>query len=164
MIQNNKTMLDKLIRYFVYATKGHITKIQLIRFLYLADLYAVKWTGKQLTNLDWYYYHNGPWHEDINTALDSMNGNEISIETEYNTIFIKLGIKAGNIDDLQLPTSLKLLLDNIRREWSGSGIDKIKELLGYIYSTAPMVEVKDKHKPEERVKLNLQLEREKLVS
>ena len=65
---------------------------------------------------------------------------------------------------MQLPTSLKLLLDNIRREWSGSGIDKIKELLGYIYSTAPMVEVKDKHKPEERVKLNLQLEREKLVS
>ncbi len=27
-----------------------------------------------------------------------------------------------------------------------------------------MVEVKDKHKPEEKVKLNLQLEREKLVS
>jgi hypothetical protein len=157
-------MLDKLIKYFTYATKGHITKIQLIRFLYLADLYSVKWTGKQLTHLDWYYYHSGPWHEDINTALDKMNGQEISIEIEYNTTFIKLGSKAGNIDDLQLPISLQLILDNIKREWSGSGQDKIIQLLDYVYSTAPMVELKDKHKPEEKVRLNLQLEREKLVS
>lgn len=157
-------MLDKLIKYFVYATKGHISKIQLIRFLYLADLYSVKWTGKQLTELDWYYYRNSLWHEDINTALDKMNGKEINLETEYNTIFVKLGSKAGNIDDLQLPKSLKLVLNNIRREWSGSGGDKIKELLDYIYTTAPMMEIKDKYKPEEKVKLNLQLAREKLVS
>jgi len=157
-------MLDKLIKYFAYATKGHISKIQLVRFLYLAELYAVKWTGKQLTQLNWYYYHNGPWQDEINTALDKMNGQEISLETEYNTTFIKLGIKAGNINDLQLPVSLKLILDNIRREWSGSGQDKIKELSDYIYSSTPMAEVKEKHKPEEKVKLNLQLEREKLVS
>lgn len=157
-------MLDKLIKYFVYATKGHITKTQLIKFLYLADLYSVKWTGKQLTQLDWYYYHNGPWHEDINTILVQMNGKQISIETEYNTIFIKLGLKADNIDDLELPVSLKLILDNIRREWAGSGQDKMTQLLDYVYTTAPMVEVKDKHKPEEKIRLNLQLEREKLVS
>lgn len=157
-------MLEKLIKYFAYATKGHITKIQLIRFLYLADLYAVKWTEKQLTNLDWYYYHLGPWQEDIDAALDKMNGKEISIEIEFNTTFIKPGVKAGNIDDLQLPVSLRLILDNIRREWSGSGQDKMIQLSGYVYSTAPMLEVKDKHKPEEKVKLNLQLEREKLVS
>ncbi|MGB3639912.1 MAG: type II toxin-antitoxin system antitoxin SocA domain-containing protein [Rivularia sp. (in: cyanobacteria)] len=157
-------MLEKLIKYFAYATKGHVTKIQLIRFLYLAELYAVKWTGKQLTQLDWYYYHLGPWNENINTALDKMNGKEISIEMEFNTTFIKLGVKAGNIDDLQLPLSLKLMLNNIRREWAGSGQDKMIQLSDYVYSTAPMVEVKEKHKPEEKVKLNLQLEREKLVS
>lgn len=157
-------MLNQLIKYFAYATKGHISKIQLIRFLYLADLYAVKWTSKQLTQLNWYYYHLGPWDEDINSALDKMNGKEINLETEYNTTFIKLGSKAGNIDDLQLPVSLKLIIDNIRREWSGSGQDKIKQLSDYVYSTAPMVEVKEKHTPEEKVKLNLQLEREKLVN
>ena len=157
-------MLDKLIKYFVYATKGHVSKIQLINFLYLADLYSVKWTEKQLTELDWYYYKFVPWQEDINTALNKIDGKEISIETEYNTTFIKLGIEAGNIDDLQLPLSLKLILDNIRREWSGSGKDKIIHLLDYVYTTAPMVEVKDKYKPEEKVKLNLQLERDKLIS
>ncbi|MBW4667454.1 MAG: SocA family protein [Cyanomargarita calcarea GSE-NOS-MK-12-04C] len=157
-------MLDKLIKYFVYATKGYITKIQLIKFLYLADLYAVKWTGKQLTELNWYYYYFGPWHEDIDAALDKMNGKEISIETEGSTTLIKLGAEAENIDDLQLPISLKLVLDNIRREWAGAGQDKMKQLLDYVYTTAPMLEVKDKHQPEEKVRLNLQAEREKLIT
>jgi Protein of unknown function (DUF4065) len=157
-------MLDILIKYFVYATKGHITKIQLIRFLYLADLYAVKWTGKQLTELNWYYYHFGPWHEDIDIALNKMNGKEISIEAEGNTTLIKLGKESGNIDDLQLSLSLKLILDNIRREWAGSGQDKIKQLLDYVYSTAPMLAVREKHQPEEKARLNLQVQREKLIS
>ncbi len=156
-------MLDKLIKYFVYGTKGYITKTQLIKFLYLADLYSVKWTDKQLTELNWYYYRYSPWREDIDATLDKMNGKEISIENESSTTFIKLGVKVENIDDLQLPVSLRLMLDNIRREWAGSGQDKTNQLLDYVYSTAPMVEVKDKYKPEEKVKLNLQLEREKLI-
>lgn len=155
-------MLEKLIKYFVYATKGNITKTQLIKFLYLADLYSVKWTGNQLTELDWYYYSFGPWHEDIDTALNKMNGKEISIEREVNATLIRLGIQASNVDDLQLPVSLKLVLDNIRREWAGS--EKLNQLLDYVYNTAPMLEVKEKYQPEEKVKLNLQAEREKLIS
>lgn len=47
------------------------------------------------------------------------------------------------------------MLDNIRREWAGSGSDKINQLLDYVYETAPMVAVKATHTPEEKVKLNL---------
>jgi uncharacterized phage-associated protein len=157
-------MLDKLIKYFVYATKGHITKTQLIKFLYLADLYSVKWTGKQLTELDWCYYQFGPWNEDIETALKQMNGKEIIQESQGHTVFIKLGADATKVEDLQLPLSLRLILDNIRREWAGAGQDKFKELLEYVYSTAPMLEVKDTHEREAKVKLNLLAEREKLIS
>lgn len=157
-------MLDKLIRYFVYATKGYITKTQLIKFLYLADLYSVKWTGKQLTELDWCYYQFGPWNEDIETALKQMNGKEIIQEYQGEAIIIKPGADATKVEDLQLPLSLKLVLDNIRREWAGLGQEKFKELLEYVYNTAPMLEVKNSHKPEEKVKLNLQAEREKLIS
>lgn len=155
-------MLDKLIKYFVYATKGHITKTQLIKFLYLADLYSVKWTGNQLTELDWCYYHFGPWHEDIDTALNKMNGKEVAIEQEGNTTLIRLGVQASHVNDLQLPVSLKLVLDNIRREWAGS--EKLQQLLEYVYNTAPMLEVKEKHQNQEKVRLNLQAEREKLIS
>lgn len=155
-------MLDKLIKYFVYETKGYITKTQLIKFLYLADLYSVKWTGKQLTELDWYYYNYGPWHEDIDAALNKMNGKEIIQESHSNTTLIKLGAEAVSSDDLELPVSLKLVLDNIKREWAGS--DKLSQLLDYVYSTAPMLEVKGIYKPDEKVRLNLQTEREKLIS
>jgi uncharacterized phage-associated protein len=157
-------MLDKLIKYFVYATKGYITKTQLIKFLYLADLYSVKWTGKQLTELDWRYYYFGPWNQDIDTALKQMNGKEIIQESQGDTVFIKLGADATKVEDLQLPLSLRLILDNIRSEWAGAGQEKLKALLEYVYNTAPMSEVKDTHKPEEKVKLNLLAEREKLIS
>ncbi len=92
-----------------------------------------------------------------------MNGKEIIEESQDNIILIKLGTEAGTVDDLDLPLSLKLILDNIRREWAGAGQDKINQLLEYVYSTAPMLEVKNTHKPDEKVKLNLQAEREKLV-
>lgn len=157
-------MLDKLIKYFVYATKGYITKTQLIKFLYLADLYSVKWTGQQLTELDWCYYNFGPWNQDIDTALKQMNGKEIIQESQGDTVFIKLGADATKVEDLQLPLSLRLVLDNIRREWAGAGQEKLKALLEYVYSTAPMLAVKDTHKPEEKIKLNLLVEREKLIS
>ncbi|MBE9003400.1 DUF4065 domain-containing protein [Nostoc sp. LEGE 12447] len=155
-------MLDKLIKYFVYATKGYITKTQLIKFLYLADLYSVKWTGKQLTDLDWRYYQFGPWNEGIDAALNEMNGKEIIQESQYNATYIRPVNQAAQADDLDIPLSIKFVLDNIRREWAGS--DKLNQLLEYVYSTAPMLEAKNTHRPEEKVKLNLQAEREKLVS
>ncbi|MFN6519164.1 MAG: type II toxin-antitoxin system antitoxin SocA domain-containing protein [Nostoc sp. CreGUA01] len=156
-------MLEQLIKYFVYETKGYITKTQLIKFLYLADIYSVKWTQKQLTDLDWCYYYYGPWNENIDAALNQMNGKEIIQESQGDTILLKLGPKAGNVDDLELPLSLKLVLDNIRREWAGAGQDKLSQLLEHVYNTAPMLEVKDTHKPEEKVKLNLQAERDRLI-
>ncbi|MBE9199873.1 MULTISPECIES: type II toxin-antitoxin system antitoxin SocA domain-containing protein [unclassified Nodularia (in: cyanobacteria)] len=155
-------MLNKLIKYFVYATKGYITKTQLIKFLYLADLYSVKWTGNQLTDLDWCYYQFGPWNEGIDAALNQMNGKEIIQESQENATYIRPVNEAAQVDDLQLPISLKLVLDNIRREWAGA--DKLNQLLDYVYTTAPMLEVKNMHQPGEKVKLNLQAERAKLVS
>lgn len=155
-------MLEQLIKYFVYKTKGHITKTQLINFLYLADLYSVKWTGKQFTELDWCYYHYGLCNQDIDAILNQMNGKEIAQESNSNYTFIRLGIKANIEENLNLPISIQLMLDNIRREWAGSG--KIKQLSDYVYNTAPMLKVQDIHKPEEKIKLNLYTEREKLVS
>jgi Protein of unknown function (DUF4065) len=156
-------MLKKLIKYFVYKTKGHVTKTQLVKFLYLSDLYSVKWTGKKLTNLDWYYYLRGPWNEDIDKALSEMEGEEVHQDKNDSVILIKLGKKSEKIEDLELPVSLELLLGNIAREWAGSG-EKQQELLDYVYSTAPMEYVKEKHRPEEKVPLDLGKEREKLLA
>lgn len=157
-----RSMLETLILYFVYQTNGFITKIQLVKFLYLADLYSVKWTGKQLTDLDWYYYNYGPWHEDIDTALVHLNGQVVQKE-EGKAILLQMGREPIDPHSLGISQGLYLMLDNIRREWAGSSTEKIDELLKYIYSTAPMLAVKDKHEKAEKVPLNLALERELLL-
>jgi len=156
-------MLKQLIKYFVYQTKGHITKTQLIKFLYLADLYVVKWTEKQLTELDWYYYHHRLWLEDIDTTLSQMDGKEIAQEFENNTTFIRLGVAADTTEDIEIPLGLQFMLDNIRREWAGTGLAKLQQLGEYVYNTAPILEVKGNYQPEAKVKLNLIVERDKLV-
>ncbi len=157
-----RSMLEKLILYFVYQTNGFLTKIQLVKFLYLADLYSVKWTGKQLTDLDWYYYTFGPWHEDIDAALVHLNGQVIQRE-EGKSILIQMGTVPLDPHSLGISQGLYLMLDNIRREWAGSSTEKIEELLKYVYATAPMLAVKDKHERSEKVPLNLALERELLL-
>mgnify|MGYP002777007511 CR=1 FL=1 len=159
--QESNTMLEKLILYFVCKTKGRITKTQLVKFLYLADLYSVKWTGKQLTDLNWCYYNHGPWNRDIDATLDSMR--TLSFQKDGNAVLITVNDESLFSIDFDFSEGLKLILENIRREWSGSGSEKFDELLDYVYSTAPMVEAKSKHRPEEQVQLNLQLEREKLL-
>ena len=157
-----RSMLETLILYFVYQTKGNITKIQLVKFLYLADLYAVKWTGKQLTDLDWYFYTFGPWHEDIDAALVHLDGQVVQKE-EGKAILLQMGTEPLDPHSLGISQGLYLMLDNIRREWAGSSKEKIDELLAYVYETAPMLAVKDKHERSEKVPLNLALERELLL-
>lgn len=152
-------MLNKLIVFFVGETKGYITKIQLVKFIYLADLYAVKWTGKQLTDLDWRYYLHGPWSEGIDKALYQMAGRDVVVERRDKAIFIRPGPKAA-LENLDLPLAVELMLENIRREWAGAG--RLHEMLSYVYSTAPMVEATAKHKPHEKSKLNLIREQERL--
>ena len=149
-------MLKKLIAFFVGKTRGHITKIQLVKFLYLADLYAVKWTSQQLTDLDWRYYLHGPWSEEIDRALSLMAGHEVIVERRGKAILIRPG---PALEEVELPISVALMLENIRREWAGERID---ELLSYVYSTAPMVEAQEKYRQEELAPLNLMREQERL--
>lgn len=154
--------LENLILYFVIKTRGFITKIQLVKFLYLADLYSVKWTGKQLTELDWYYYNHGPWHDEIDAALTRLEGN-IHQRKEGKAILIQPDDQLDDSTSFEFSEGLCLMLDNIRREWAGSSSEKIESLLEYVYSTAPMLVAKENHQPQERARLNLLLEREKLV-
>ena len=155
-------MLEKLILYFVIRTKGHITKTQLVKFLYLADLYSVKWTGQQLTDLEWCYYNHGPWNEEIDAALRLME--PIILEDQGLVTLVKLRKDGSMVKDIHLSDGLELMLENIRKEWAGAGNEKFEELMKYVYSTAPMVEAKRQSSPQDKAPLNLQLERDKLLA
>ena len=146
------------------STRGWINKVQLVKFLYLADLYAVKWQGKQITDLEWLYYKFGPYQEDIQRELDTLSSQEIIKQTPQGQyILIQPAQNIPTIESLDLPVSMGFVLDNIKKEWAGSG--KIfEELLEYVYSTAPMREVRGNgYQAEEKRPLNLFKEHEKLL-
>lgn len=159
-LPGKQEMLRKLINFFVGETRGQITKTQLVKFIYLADLYAVKWTEQQLTALDWRYYYYGPWEGKIDKTLSEMNGGDICIEGVRQSIFIRRGPTFSGFSEL--PLSLRLILENIRRDWAGA--ERFEQMLDYVYSTAPMVEARQNHLPEEKAPLNLVREREKLLA
>ncbi|AFZ51981.1 hypothetical protein Dacsa_3493 [Dactylococcopsis salina PCC 8305] len=159
----NLSMLEKLIVFFVRKTKGYITKTQLVKFLYLADLAAVKWTEKQLTDLDWLYYQYGPWNEEIDLALDGFYQNEVLTQSKLgNAVVIQPTENCPEIKHLGFSKRLELMLRNIQKEWAGLNSQKIAELLDFVYQTEPMIVAKSRHTPEEKVSLNLYLEHEKV--
>ena len=153
-------MLDQLILYFVSKSKGSIAKAQLARLLYLSDLYSVKWTGKQVTDLDWRCYKYGPWDKAIDVALARLSDN-IAVQERENVILLNPvddGLLSASFD---FPLGLELMLENIRREWADNS--ELNDLRKYIYGTAPMVEAKKKATPKAKMRLNLHLEREKVL-
>jgi Protein of unknown function (DUF4065) len=156
------SMTAKLILFFVLKTKGNITKTQLVKFLYLADLYSVKWLGKQITDLKWIRYHYGPYEEEIERILGLMNGLEIELDNgkNKNYVVVRIGNLAPSIESLEISPMMEMMLDNIRYQWMGK---PLKELLDFVYGTSPMVEtIEQKISAEQMQPLNLFREQEKL--
>jgi len=64
-----------LIRYITSeATRvgGALTRIRLIKFLYLADVYLFGLTGRRATPYRWRFYHYGPWALDAQQDIDAL--------------------------------------------------------------------------------------------
>ncbi|AFY69652.1 hypothetical protein Pse7367_1360 [Thalassoporum mexicanum PCC 7367] len=165
-VTSNLSMTAKLIEFFVLKTKGHITKFQLFKFLYLADLYATRWHGKQITDLHWIFYKYGPWEEDIDKTLRSLESLQKVVQTKSGeAILIRPGKNAMSIEQLELPISMQYMLENIRAAWSGTTQKQQQELRDYVYATAPMKDVLEKeYTPDQKQPLNLLKERELLLA
>lgn len=85
----------------------------------------------------------------------------VYLRQEGNASLIELRDQSLLDAEFNFPLGLGLMLENIRKEWAGSG--KLPELLDYVYATAPMVEAKRKFESSEKVHLDLSLEREKML-
>jgi hypothetical protein len=155
-----RSMLDKLILYFVCTTEDRMTKTQLVQFLYLADLNSVKWTQKTLTNLDWYYYSHGIWHKEIGAALDRLNGT-IDLLSAGKDSMVRSGVEPFDLQELSLSRGLRLMLDNIRIEWIDASLE---DLLDYVYSTEPIAVIRKQDFSGNCTRLNLQLEHQRLLA
>jgi hypothetical protein len=58
---DDRQALIQLIVAYATMRRGAVSKIRLIKFLYLADVHAFQWTREMVTGYPWRFYHYGPW-------------------------------------------------------------------------------------------------------
>src|SRR5438128_2618867 len=98
MAEPNST--HDLIRYITWeATRlaGALTKIRLIKFLYLADVYLFGLAGRRATPYRWRFYHYGPW------AIDAQQ--DIEGSTQVGVIEAETRPREDEIGEMTLYTA-----------------------------------------------------------
>jgi len=136
------TSTRELIKYLVgeLSERGFdVTKTALVKFLYLADIEALRRGLPRISDLEWIFYKYGPYAFEIDEALRDLTGTDIDELT---------GISSGRAffvyrrspyeEPAQIPVEAKAILSSVLDRWGGESLNKI---LNYVYfETEPMQE------------------------
>lgn len=135
---NNK--LRSVMRYIVknYPYPDDLTKTRITKLVYLIDWENVKEYGSQITNIEWYFDHYGPYVSDVLDEADEDKAVSIN-STISNFGTVKYIVKPKRDKEELLYDDLtdndKDIIDRV--------IDKTKsfywnEFINYVYSTEPI--------------------------
>lgn len=138
----------RLIEFIVwYATKmrGQVSRIRLIKFIYLSDWLSVRHTGRRLTKYPWFFYHYGPYASPVQEEIDAAVGaNAITVEeissAEERDIFLYR--KPG--DDPEFWRDVSVDLEARLRRLVDRWIQRpLNEFLDFVYfETEPMLKAR----------------------
>ena len=135
---NNK--LRSVMRYIVknYPYPDDLTKTRITKLVYLIDWENVKEYGSQITNIEWFFDHYGPYVSDVLDEADEDKTVSIN-STISNFGTVKYIVKPKRDKEELLYDDLtdndKDIIDRV--------IDKTKnfswnEFINYVYSTEPI--------------------------
>jgi hypothetical protein len=114
-----------------------LSKTQLVKLLYLTEVEFYRERGERLTDLDWLFYHYGPYALEIDTLLNEkefeMEKKETKSEREIQLYKIAEPTpKYASFVDAKVSLTVKRIVG----EW---GNKPLPELLDYVYfETEPM--------------------------
>jgi len=117
---------------------ANLSKTQLIKFLYLADLFYARECGKTFTGWQWRYWHYGPYcKEVIECIAKTQRKGLIFVEEGYEGEFFIKGSKFSSEHcEQNIPAEILLPLKHYIKKFAGD----LTALLDYIYSeTEPML-------------------------
>jgi arsenite-activated ATPase arsA len=132
--------LRSVIRYIVknYPYPDDLTKTRITKLVYLIDWENVKKYGSQMTNIEWYFDHYGPYVSDVLDEADedksiSINSTTSNFGTVKYIIRPKRDKKELTYDDLtdsDMEIINKVIKDTKAFYWN--------EFINYVYSTSPI--------------------------
>ena len=116
-----------------------LSKTQLIKFLYLADLFYAREHRQTLTGWPWRYWHYGPYCEEAAGAIDiaQQKGIILTQTGPENEIFIEGTKYPVGVYEQHIPIEILHSLKSHIKRLAGD----LTALLSYVYSeTEPMIE------------------------
>jgi hypothetical protein len=115
-------------------------KTKLVKLLYLIDVEFFRSFSRQLTNIEWIFYHYGPYAFSLEQTFS-----ELDLDIPQEDVFTASGAKAKIFrlekhitSDLENSTGAdKIIIDRVIKSW---GYSDLNPLLSYVYfHTEPMI-------------------------
>ncbi len=145
----NKTRAT--LRYIVenYPYPNDLSKTRITKLVYLSDWEMAQKQKRQITEIDWYFDHYGPYVSDVLDEADEDK--EIKIEETYSAFGTKKYVvkKKRTEDFLDSPNLSSYEKDIINKVIEDTYLLSWNNFIAYVYDTYP-IRVVDKYR-----KLNL---------
>jgi hypothetical protein len=112
-------------------------KTQLVKLLYLTEVEYYRNYNERLTDLEWLFYHYGPYALAIDDILNESDFAQTKVKTKNEKEFILFKVAEGlSRYKSEVGTKVSLIIKKIVGQWKDKSLE---ELLDYVYfETEPM--------------------------
>lgn len=134
--------LRSIVRYIVknYPYPDELTKTRITKLVYLIDWENIKKSNKQITDINWYFDHYGPYVSDVLDEADKDDCLRIeSTISNFGTLKYIVRAKVdkteliyNNLTDDEISIIEKVIQDTKAFSWN--------KFIDYVYSTEPIKE------------------------
>lgn len=134
--------LRSIVRYIVknYPYPDELTKTRITKLVYLIDWENIKKNNEQITDINWYFDHYGPYVSDVLDEADKDDCVRIeSTISNFGTIkyivrpkIDKTELIYSNLTDEEISIIDKVIQDTKSFSWN--------KFIDYVYSTEPIKE------------------------
>lgn len=134
--------LRSIVRYIVknYPYPDELTKTRITKLVYLIDWENIKKNNKQITDINWYFDHYGPYVSDVLDEADKDDCLRIeSTISNFGTLKYIVRAKVdktkliyNNLTDDEISIIEKVIQDTKAFSWN--------RFIDYVYSTEPIKE------------------------
>lgn len=147
---------DQLIAFFVNQLSGRIGRTQLMKFLYLADYESRRYLGRSLSNIDYIWYHYGPYDKTLNARIEKLISQGIirSETQEFPTGKVGYRYSTGEKDiAYSLHPDEMLILSYICETYSELPLHYLLDEV--VYETEPMKDAQERNAKNESLNMAL---------
>ncbi|GKV69865.1 hypothetical protein NCCP2716_23630 [Sporosarcina sp. NCCP-2716] len=130
-----------ILRYFAsyYPYKSELSKARITKMVYLADWYSAKKYGKQLTKINWYFDHYGPFVSDV--YEEALKDKELIVKKEltaFGSPKETIYLKTNSVDDLKLNRISEKEVKILNEVIEDTKMFNWSEFIDYVYNTEPI--------------------------